>query len=880
MKFKRESDYDVSEHKVLMTSEQSDPLESSRDAFSVWLSTGKAKKYSTTAMISCIDRISIYAIDRKIILYDIWNIVNPSVFKSIYSKLLEEKLLRIMYRKTYKVFIVAGQQYLKFLKEKTVTSEASQSNDAIEPVHSIENFIAWLTTQPNANGKLYLEYVVRQYAGYLRSAPSRLDLKLPTEERDVFKCNTMKEFNTLCEIFRAAPNFKMVNSKTSGSFSAGLSCFSRYLEYLAGKIETNEASAPAVKLLSDTIQTSQANIVGKTTMLVDFNKPEQCAQIRPVYLFCTIDGQIVIPPKKNWSQLLVTIIEYFIKEGNPNLHELDSIPLYGKREFFMPQKAKIGTCAMLTNGKWVYTNYNPQTIITIIRNLICHCGVDLDNVSISYIPKHATNEQSSRYTMRENADPYSPAVPKSFVEPKVLITIMNVLSTHFPNGFKTDSPIELMRFRRFASDFFADEILLCDEELNKAIISCGFLYQGKVYVVEKKTQSRIRDVIDTEIANNAEVIYYASVYERHENWLFSESVVSEDMLRMVLKKFYPSYIHKPKYFLTKDKGGTETVLIKNEILRVWNHDVLLSYEQLSDRLPCIPLNKTKNALAQNNDFIWSSNGVYTHTSKIDISNVEQSDIKDYVANTCRNVGYASINDVPLGEIEEKNFQLTLTAIHNALFTLILADQFDKRGKIITRKGDMLDALTILKDDCRNLDKCSLQDLLDLQFEITGEKNRWVSMEAANAVMVRTNKETYVADKHVRFNVSQIDYILDQFVTGDYLPLKSITTFAAFPDCGHVWNLFLLESYCRRFSRRYRFALLSSNSRNTGVIVRNDCTITYIEIMADAVASEADLVLEKAAIEDFLCNAGYIGRRSYAKTDELIGLAKTIRERRK
>ena len=49
-------------------------------------------------------------------------------------------------------------------------------------------------------------------------------------------------------------------------------------------------------------------------------------------------------------------------------------------------------------------------------------------------------------------------------------------------------------------------------------------------------------------------------------------------------------------------------------------------------------------------------------------------------------------------------------------------------------------------------------------------------------------------------------------------------------------------------------------------------------MADAVAS-SNVVLTKAAIEDFLCSNGYIGRRSYAKADELIELAKAILERR-
>jgi predicted butyrate kinase (DUF1464 family) len=89
---------------------------------------------------------------------------------------------------------------------------------------------------------------------------------------------------------------------------------------------------------------------------------------------------------------------------------------------------------------------------------------------------------------------------------------------------------------------------------------------------------------------------------------------------------------------------------------------------------------------------------------------------------------------------------------------------------------------------------------------------------------------------------------------------------------------LLESYCRRFSGRFRFEVLAVNSKNAGAIVRKGCALSYFEIMSDAV-SKSSVSLEKTAIEDFLCVSGYLGRRSYSKVNELIKLAKALRERR-
>ena len=151
------------------------------------------------------------------------------------------------------------------------------------------------------------------------------------------------------------------------------------------------------------------------------------------------------------------------------------------------------------------------------------------------------------------------------------------------------------------------------------------------------------------------------------------------------------------------------------------------------------------------------------------------------------------------------------------------------------------------------------------------------MEAGNTILVRIDKKTYVANRHVHFNTNVIDEAIGLFVKGNYLPLKSFTTFGAFPDCGQTWNLFLLESYCRRFSRRFRFDALSLNWRNAGAVIRKSCGMDYTEIMTDAVAN-AEVPLKDTVVGKFLYESGYTGRSTTTKVNEIIGKAKTIRER--
>ena len=810
------------------------------------------------------------------------------------------------------------------------------SNSTIDP----EDVIAWLVTQPNANGTLYLENVVRQYMGALRAAPAKLLIPVVFDIRSVFTCYTPDELNSYWDIFRAAPNYKQVNSSTSGMFSAGMGCYLRYLQHLSDELNAEkpdvvqlierytlervdkqdsggalwviggrELSPTMLKLRdsgfpftfkvgggrssdyrdawwykpSETVsgqmseESEEAQSVytepkgiANSAQRVDFTRPGLCAQTHP--LTCTIKGQAVIPSKQNWLQLFVAITERFFAEDNPNLESLNRNPLYGNKIFFLPTKTDSGTCSQLPNGKWIYTNYNPQTVVAIIKNLCQHCGVDLDDVIITYEPKYGKPMQSVQtYTRPAIVVPAAPPIPA--LDQAVVEQLTNVLSSHFTNGYRLNSPIEMARFRSFAAEDLDEEIKLTEEELKSYIAACGTTFDGKIYTVSAQAKERIKGLAEDYFADGAQAIFFAEFYTKNENWLFEASVVSEDMLIDILRRLFPKLSFTQTYF-----GYTDASIfaaMEGEILRVWGDNVLLTYGQLTERLRYIPLERIKSALGQNSDFIWSSVDNFSHVSRIEITDEERQVVHEAAVRECNARGYVSITDLPFGEVEERNYELSITAVHNAVYRICLSDKFDKKGKIVTRKGEVIDALTIMKEYCRTIDKCSLEDLLTYEKELTGEIHRWIPMEAGNTVLVRIDKNTYVADRYVHFNADIIDEAIGLFVKGDYLQLKSFTTFGAFPDCGQTWNLFLLESYCRRFSRKFRFDTPSVNSRNAGAVIRKSCGMDYTEIMTDAVAN-VDIPLKDTVVGKFLYESGYTGRSTTAKVNEIIDKAKAIR----
>lgn len=452
------------------------------------------------------------------------------------------------------------------------------------------------------------------------------------------------------------------------------------------------------------------------------------------------------------------------------------------------------------------------------------------------------------------------------------LSIKNILTTHFQNGFRIESPLELSRFRRFARGDYAGALAMSDEVLCEQIMQVGTLFDGKVYIVSAQTREKLKQAVFTAFECGNGLIFYEAFYDKHENWLFAEGIIAADMMKEILKQLCPDFGFSRSYFVN-DRNNT----LESELVRCFDHNILLNYEQLVAMLPYIPLDKIKRTLAQNGDFIWNTVETYTHISLFHITAEEKQFIQAFAAEHCKQNGYLSLADIPVDDISERNWELSMTALHNAIFRICLDGTYEQRGKIVTPKGRTLNASEIIKQHCRTLDRCTLDELLAFELDLTGEIHRWIPLEAAYAAMVRIDATTFVADNLVEFDIDAVDDALAEICIEEYIPLQAVTTFAAFPHAGQPWTLFLLESYVRRFSQQFRFDFLSVNSKNCGAIIRKSCKSDYRAILTDAVA-RSSVALTKTETLEFLYANGYIGRRSWSGIDALLEQAKQLRER--
>lgn len=454
--------------------------------------------------------------------------------------------------------------------------------------------------------------------------------------------------------------------------------------------------------------------------------------------------------------------------------------------------------------------------------------------------------------------------------------IVAVLKQHYEYGFKYDSIRELMRFRQFADEMgitLPEE----DEALKASILSSGTVIDDKVYCKSDDMLQELQRIVDDILFSGAVVIYYESLFENKQEWMESHVITSPDMLKEYLQ-YNISGCSFSKKFMVKGSRCSEKDAVTDELKRIWGAHPVESVYRLSDRLPYIPIGNIWRVISGNDLFVLASEGEYLFIDRFRITKDEEEDILDFVDEICEENGFASLCDVPLGSIEEENYELTQTAIYNAIYKKVLSGKYHLNGKILTKEKSELDAVMLLKQYIKDKDECTFDEVADKVVELTGGINRQYAFQALYDDMVRVDKNRFVANRLVNFSIDEIDTVLAGFVTDNFCAIRDVTTFAMFPLCGQNWNHYLLESFCYKYSRRYSLHVIHFNDKNAGIIAEKNFNKKYNEMLVIALA-RTDVELSPEVIGQYLFNTGYMAKSKYAKLGEIAQRASELREKR-
>lgn len=600
---------------------------------------------------------------------------------------------------------------------------------------------------------------------------------------------------------------------------------------------------------------------------VDFVNPSELSYTRPDY-FRFEDENVVFV--KNWTKLYVRIVKELYNRNSVLLNSLIGKNISGatRIDFLDESDAYLMTAPYaIGNGLVVETNLRASDIVKKIRALLDLYGIVYESLKISY---HKRNMVEGGAEDASNADTCLEDGWKAHYTESV----SKLLEEHYAYGFRVGSPIEMMRLRNYAEN---NDVVIpdSDEELEKEINAAGTLIDGKIFVFGKAFLTELIGRLNEIFSNGIGVIFLDPFVGKNSEWLENNHITNTELLREILLRNCPKFYYGQN-MITQGERKTEQEAVVSEIHRVSGGSNVVWFHDLCDQLEYVPSNKIAWSLSASDDFVWISEGKYFVMRFFLIDDNEVAEICDYVANECADNGYASISDLPFGEIPEKNYELSVTALYSAVYVAVLKGHYNLSGKILTHEENGMDLCILLRKYCGERTECTVTEVMEKAVELTGAANRQNSFVALYDVMVRVEKNQFVSESQVRFDIDQIDHILQNIIGNRFAPIKAVTTFALFPTCGQNWNHYLLESFCYRFSRKYRLCVLNYNDKNVGIIVFKTLSLNYNDVLCEA-AARADIELTFENVGKYFVESGLTARKKFVSLPDIVKKAIEMRE---
>jgi len=628
-----------------------------------------------------------------------------------------------------------------------------------------------------------------------------------------------------------------------------------YAEYLREKT----ISAVVEAKDKNEINVSEKETNEEKNLVVDFRIVQSYAHTKP--LSCKYKGQSI--ESSSWNAIFHALVQAIYKDYKnrfpvgKNLSSSARIDTGSAEGMIYPKE--------IADGVYLECNVNSTGVINKLRSLMDICGVSYSDIEIRYrFTEKGTGKKSSLKTI------------ESKWEPKYTEAVTQILSAKYKYGFRIGSAIEMMKIRNYAETMHL-ELPEPDEELEKEITAAGVVIDGKVYIFGEELLKDLGAIIDEIFQTGVTVVFINVFIERHEEWLEEKHIASESLLKEVLKRCRPS-LYLGQNIITNGERMTEHDAVVSEIHRAAGSEAVIRVTDIAEKLIYVPSDKISWSLSASDDFVWISEGKYFCMRYFIHSDEDTELILNFVSEECANKGYASITDIPMGSIPEENYELSATALYSAIYIAILKHKYYLNGKILTTDQNGLDITVLLEDYCRDRDECTVTEMIERAEELTGSSNKQCAMIALYDKLVRADVDRFVSEKYINFDVDRIDSLLEEIIGNRFAPIRKVSTFALFPTCGLNWNHYLLESYCYRFSRKYRLSVLNYNDKNAGMIASIDLSLTYNEMLSEALAA-ANIDLMPEIVGEYLFTNGFTAKRKYSSMPDIIERAKKIREER-
>jgi len=459
---------------------------------------------------------------------------------------------------------------------------------------------------------------------------------------------------------------------------------------------------------------------------------------------------------------------------------------------------------------------------------------------------------------------------------------INVLMQRYRNGMMFDS-IDYDNFRDTYEMLFDEKLEIEDAVLEKQLRSCGVVYMDRLFpadgIIDNQTREKLYQYIESSFSSGKQVLYYKAIFADLASD-FSNCYVLRDanMLRAYLE-----FTAEPgQYFFFDNYMAKErSVKIDHnaEIAdRLLNEGKPMKVDDLCAALSHIPSDQIRRIITTDKQFVWNAKGEYFHRDIFEVTDEELEQIAGIIDYYIAENGYVIWTDVWLdikaqmpGFIEN-NLYLSSYGVRE-----ILARRFSRRfsfnAAVISLPQDNLQMWKVYQLFAKHHSTFTADELSNLKDELGAN----IYFESIFEVSVRVSRDLFVSKKQINFDVVGIDKAIESFMSKDYIRIREIDSFLAFPYVGFEWNEYLLESFLLSYSKR--FILLNNGTalnNVAGAVVKKNSAIKDFADVCAAVLADSSIALKKDEALDYLVETNMITRRSYKHIDEALQKAAQIR----
>lgn len=472
--------------------------------------------------------------------------------------------------------------------------------------------------------------------------------------------------------------------------------------------------------------------------------------------------------------------------------------------------------------------------------------------------------------------------------------LAKVMRESFSAGYDYRSSLMFAQFCRRYRECYDVDLRLRREALEAHLRQMGEERDGKLFVYDEAKKDQLLremwDVIERAFDIGATCVCLDAIVAGFRDRIREELFVGcgdadalVELLESVPSKrstFGTKKLKKAGYLICRDDrrpSFAEDVrrILKSQYEPMSASELAKELWFLSDYALNKGIEKSRSSVVSVIKKTQGADAYYFYAKNLPISAEGLRFIAEWIGQEIARKGYAIDEELrsamrrQMPSVADDIESFTTYGLRNCL-AVLLGDQFDFNGRVMSAKGVKVDMSTVIVDFCRERTRLTFDELQEFADEVNGGN---LYIDKVMEAMLRTDENTLVVPEAIEFDVPRIDAALGNLIDGDYTPFRPLQHLhLRLPRVGGglSWNNYLLESYVAHCSQSFVLLHQGFCRRGTyGAIGRRDSAIrTFDDMAIDALACDDTWKTPNDALRRLYEN-GYLAVKAFAKIDEVV-----------